>query len=151
MSATATKEKAQPAAAAADLADALGADAMSLADLKKLGVDDMAIARAWAAGNIEFGHRQYCVTGPAGKIGSALVLEDGWDWSGPKTKMHKGYKELAGDQLPKVEKFKKYVAQPPEKFGDEPVLKPVEVSEAEALAAVALHVRLTDQGLAASA
>ncbi len=55
------------------------------------------------------------------------------------------------EQPPKAEKFRKYITIAPERFGDEPTLKPVEIPAEEALAAIALYVRLTDKGLGESA
>jgi hypothetical protein len=128
---------------------ALGAETLLLADLLSLGVPELEVAKAWAAGEIEFGHRVYCVTGPAGRDGSALVVEDGWEWSGPKTKMHKNFRDLAAEQPPAVRKYRKYKTLPPpaDRPNDEPVLKPVDIPADEALSAIALHVRLTDKGL----
>lgn len=145
MSAT-TEKKADKAV---DLKAALGAETVLLSDLLGLGVSELDIARAWAAGDIEFGHRSYCVTGPIGRDASALVVEDGWEWSGPKTKMHKGFKELHAEKPPKVAKYRKYVTVPPpaERPNDEPTLKPVDAPADEVLSAIALHVRLTDKGL----
>lgn len=150
MSAATTKEATKAAAnPSADLAAVLGAETLPLAEVRR-AVDDLTIAKAWAAGLIEFGHRLYCVTGPVGKIGSALVVEDGWDWTGPKTKAHKGYRDILAEKPPKTEKAKKYVEQAPERFGEEPTLKAVEIPAEEALAAVQLYVRLTDKGLGES-
>lgn len=149
MSATATKEP-KAAGKAADLVSLLGIDCVPLADLKGMGADDLAIAQAWAGGLIEFGHRAYCTTGPAGgKPGSELRIEDGWVWSGPKTKTHKGYKEIAAEVPPKTEKCKVYKAfpPPPDRPHDEPQLRPVEVPHEQAHNLIALHVRLTDKGL----
>jgi hypothetical protein len=130
--------------------DALGSETMSLDDLRKL-CTDIDIARAWAGGLIEFGHKQYCLTGPVSgnslKPGSRLVLEEGFEWSGAKTKMHKPYRELINETPPKVEKFFRYEWTVPKLFGEEPVLRPVEISESEAVTAIALQVRLTDKGL----
>lgn len=126
--------------------EALGAESLPLSELQKR-CSAIDIARAWAGGVIEFGHRAYCITGPVGKIGSSLVIEDGFEWSKEKTKMHKPYRDLCNETPPKVEKFKKYKLTEPKVFGEEPVLKPVEISEAEAVAEIALQVRLTDKGL----
>lgn len=150
MSATATATKpvekaAGPAVKA--VADALGMDTLPLADLRKLVDDDLAIARAWAAGDIEFGHRTYCVTGAEGKDNSALVVEDGWEWTGPKTRVHKNFRDLLADKPPAVKRYKKYELSKPTQYGEEPVLRPVEIAPDVALAAIALHVRLTDKGL----
>lgn len=138
------------ATTATDIATALGIEEMPLSDLRKL-VSDLDIARSWAAGDIEFGRRQHVVTGPVGKIGSSLVLEDGWEWTGPKTKLHKPFRDIIAEGPPKVEKCKVYRSFPDPYFpmGD-PVLRPVEIPEAEALAALGLRVKLTDEGLTRS-
>jgi hypothetical protein len=134
----------------ADIAAVLGVETMPLDELRKK-VPELAIARAWAAGDIEFGHRPYCVTGPAGRIGSALVVEDGaMEWTGPKTKLHKPYRDLCQEKPPATEKCKKYQLFPATLPGEEPQLKPVEIPATEAHAAVALYVRLTDKGLGAA-
>lgn len=140
--ATATKDT-----GAADIKGILGMEAVPLDQLRGAGVDDLTIARAWAAGDIEFGRRAYCVTGPAGKPGSVLVLEDATEWTGPKTKMHGTFREVLATELPKTEKFKKYVKYPPERFGEEATVRPVEIPAHEALEALTLMVRLTDKGL----
>lgn len=144
---TATEIRVSP-----ELAAALGDGEMPLDDLRQL-VPDLALAQAWGAGHIEFGRRPYCVTGPAGKPGSALVVEDGpWEWTGPKTKGHKRFAELVAEPLPKTEKCKKYVSVPPpaDRPMDDPTLRPVEIPAAEAHGLVALHARLTDAGLASA-
>lgn len=133
---------------ATDLKELLGMDAVPLDEVRGSGVPDLLLARAWAAGEIEFGRRAYCVTGPVGKIGSVLVLEDGTEWTGPKTKMHGTFREvLASMDVPKTEKCKKYVMSEPRAYGEEPALRPQEISRDEALGALRLLVRLTDKGL----
>lgn len=150
MSATATKEPKAATTTDPDVAGLLGVETRPLAEVRSaLGAaGDLALAKAWAAGDVEFGHRTYCVTGPVGKIGSCLVIEEGWDWSGPKTKMHKAYRDLLGETPPKTDKCKKYETVEPARFGEEPYLKATEIPPAEAHATIALHVRLTDKGLA---
>lgn len=156
MSATATTATKDPKAAkegtaapAPTVYAVLGTETMLLSDLISLGVSEIEVAKAWAAGDVEFGHRTYCVTGPAGKDNSALVVEDGWEWSGPKTRMHKGYRDLAAERPPEVRKYRKYKQVPPpaDRPNDEPTLKPVDIPADEALAAIAPHVRLTDKGM----
>ncbi len=136
-------------ATGSDLKALLGMETMPLEEVRAT-VGDLELAKAWAAGEIEIGRRAYCVTGPVGKIGSVLVLEDATEWSGPKTRMHGTLRDVMKDELPKVERYKKYQLTKPERFGDEPQLKPVEISQAEALEALALLVRLTDKGLGES-
>lgn len=122
---------------------------MPLEEVRKV-VSDLELAKAWANGEIEIGRRTHCVTGPVGKAGSALVIEDGFEWSGPKTRAHGTLRDVLKDVPPKVEKYKKYELSKPERFGDDPQVKPVEISPAEALEALALLVRLTDKGLGES-
>jgi hypothetical protein len=126
--------------------DLLGMETMPLSEVRKVLDDDLALAKAWAAGVIEVGRRAHCVTGPVGRQGSALVLEDGVEWSGEKTRTHGTLRDLLEDKPPAVEKYKKYETVKGQ-FGEEPVLKPVEISPSEALAALELQVRLTDKGL----
>lgn len=132
-----------------DIRAALGLESLPAAELEAVLGDggQLAIAKAWAAGLVEFGSRRFCVTGPVGKDGSSLVLEDGEDWTGPKTKMHKSYRDLRAEKMPEVRKYKKYELSKPERFGEEPVLRPVEISKDEAERELALRVRLTDKGL----
>lgn len=130
-----------------DLAAMLGTDEVPLDDLRKR-VDDLTLARAWAAGDIEFGHAPYCITGPVAKMNSVLVVEDGkTEWSGPKTKLHKNFRDLVLESPPVTEKWKRYQVVPATIHGEEPQLKPVEISKDAALAAIAIKVRLTDKGL----
>ena len=137
---------AEPKTGKKSVAESVGVETVLLSDLLKV-CDPLDVHKAWAAGDIEFGHQSYCVTGPVGKIGSVLVVEDGFEWSGPKTRMHKNLRDLSTEEPPKVEKYKKYVWTEPKVFGEEAVQKPQEISKDEALAAIALRVRLTDKGL----
>ena len=132
----------------ADLASTLGIDVMPLAELAKQ-MSALDIARAWAAGEIEFGRRSYVVTGPAGTAGSTLVIEDGWDWSGPKKPSHKNYRDLSAEVPPETEKCGIYQKFPGDRAGEPSYLKLVNIPRAEALPLIALSVRLTDKGLAA--
>jgi len=129
-----------------DVRALLGMEAMPLDEVRAV-VGDLELAKAWASGDIEIGRRAHCITGPVGKPGSALVLENAVEWSGPKTRLHGTLRDVLKDAPPKVEKYKKYEQTKPERFGEEPVLKAVEISAEEALAALALQVRLTDKGL----
>ena len=64
----------------------------------------LAIGAAWAVGDIEFGHREYVISGPAGATGSALIVEEGMTWTGEKSaRHHKPYKDLIADDLPACE------------------------------------------------
>jgi hypothetical protein len=110
-------------------------------------VSERELARAWLAGEVEFGRRSHVTTGRAGvkseRIGAVLIVEDGIEWTGPKTVRHKPFKELVAEAPPECDEYKQYVP------ADEPgQFKMVPVSKAEAMAALALVVRLTDKGLA---
>jgi hypothetical protein len=159
------------ATATADAADVLVllADGEALvADVLK-GVSELALAQAWARGEVEFGRRNHCVTGRPGVAASnpTLVLEDGVSWTGPKTPRHKPLKGVLADaaRVPDCTDWKQYVkevsqgkddrgfehwrvvADVPE--GQEFRWTTARVTKAEAVAALALRARLTDKGLAA--
>lgn len=111
-----------------------------------------ALAGAWAAGDVEFGRRSYSVTGRKSlNFRRMLVVEDGVSWTGPKRRYHKPAKEFLAEELPACDGFGRYVVD--EKAakevapGDPPPLKLEVVQRADALAMLALRVRLTDQGL----
>lgn len=145
------------------LADVLGDGSdRPLAEVRGL-VGDAALNRAWAAGEIEFGRRNHCLAGPAGRDGSKLLIEDGYEWTGPKTKLHKGFAELVKDRPPRARGWVVYVREylagksgdgldiwravtdeTPE--GAELRWAPRKITEAEALALLELRVRLTDLG-----
>lgn len=147
--ATATATPPATVTKSSNIAAILGVETMPLTKLRELG-NDLDIAKAWAAGEIEFGRTRHCVTGPVGKNGSVLVIEDGVEWSGPKTKFHKTFRDLITEDAPKTEKCKKYVPSKPTQFGEEVRLVPTEIDASEAHAAIALQVRLTDKGLGES-
>ena len=132
-----------------EVLSALGDDTKAVSDLITSGVTTLALGQSWAAGDIEFGHRTYVVTGRLGSDNSTLVIEDGEDWTGPKTKLHVAFRKLWEEQqsLPVCARYRKYVKAQ----GDDgqEVLKPQDITKAEAHGAIALKVRLTDQGLAA--
>lgn len=131
---------------ATDLAAALGVGKVPLSELRQK-VDDVTLARAWAAGDIEFGHRKYVVTGPVGKIGSVLVVEQGEEWPDRRHEIPlMSFGDFLEDPPPAAEKYKRYEWKKAEKFGEEPVLKAVEISREEALRDVAVLVRLTKKG-----
>lgn len=155
--ATATATAAPPTATtkedakARDLASVLGVEEMLLEALRAQ-VPDLDIAKAWADGRIEFGHQQYCCTGPVSvtgdlRPGSALVIELGMTWTGPKTKLHKSFRDLVKEEPVVVEKYKRYEWFEPQFSGDEKKLKAVDIPKEVALKAIALKVRLTDKGL----
>lgn len=115
-------------------------------------VPSLAIASAWAAGDIEFGHQTYVITGPVGESNSAVVVETGMDWTGPKTGLHKTYKELVeSNKPPECSKYCK---------ADIPRIKVVDqasgaeytemgrISKQECHDLIAFQVRLTDKCLA---
>lgn len=107
------------------------------------------LAKAWLTGDVEFGRREYVVTGKPGTkseaVGSVLILESAVCWTGPKRVKHKPLKELLAEseQVPECGEYRTYE---PDGSGG---VKPVPVSRADAAKALALMVRLTDKGLAA--
>lgn len=148
--ATAVIEKQKNAAAETNdnILAALGMDTMALTELVN-ATSALEVARAWAAGIVEFGHRDYCVTGPVGKDNSTLVVEDGFSWTGEKKPYHKNYRNIADEKLPETRKHTKYVLTPGHGPNDAPFLKPTPIDREEALKLIALQVRLTDKGLTA--
>jgi hypothetical protein len=138
------------APATSDIVALLEDREMSLLELASV-VDAKVIAKAWAGGMIEFGRRKYCTTGPAGTDRSILIVEDGMEWTGPKSGGHKTYAGIATDELPECAKYER---------ADVPMLKKVDarsghetffrpsISRHEAEALCGLQVRLTDKGLA---
>ncbi len=115
MAATATTEP-KKAADAGALISLLGESDLPLADVVA-AVPAEVIGRAWAAGDIEFGHSKYIMTGAPGgdppntpqKKGATLVMEGGVEWSGKKEKWHGRFKDiLAGSAMPAAEYFQRY-------------------------------------------
>ena len=129
---------------------------------------ELALAQAWARGDIEFGRMTHCVTGRPGVPESkpTLIIESGINWTGPKTPKHMRYSELKADaaKVPGCSLYKKYVQevlqgkdeQGVEKWkiqdvgeGDEARWTTVKIERAEAVALLRLRVQLTDKGMGA--
>lgn len=133
-----------------------------------------ALALAWVRGDVEFGRACHCVTGRPGLPESkpTLVIEDGTDWTGPKTPKHAPFAKIKADagRLPNVTEYKKYVRQVMVGKDDQGVerwrtatpeeLREVEdgrefrwttqpINRDEAARLMAPCVRLTDKGMAA--
>jgi hypothetical protein len=155
---TKTETKTGPAPKAAtveDVALTLEDREMALADL--IGrTGQTAVAKAWAAGHVEIGRRTRVVTGnPNIKLTrenespARLVVEDGFEWSGPKTAQHASLAAIAAETLPNCEHYRKYEKRRNDR--GEQYHAPVAIDRAEAVALCAYTVRLTDKGLAALA
>lgn len=112
-------------------------------------VSQKELAKAWLAGEVEFGRREYVVTGKPGTksetVGSVLILESAMSWTGPKRVKHKPLKELLADaeQVPECGEYRTYE---PDGTGG---VRAVAVTRSDAAKALALVARLTDKGLAA--
>jgi hypothetical protein len=168
MAAVASEPKAAPAA---DLAAAIGDEDAAVADVLAL-VGESALARAWAAGDVEFGRAAHCVTGRPGVPESkpTLVVEGGTDWSGPKTPRHDRLARVLADlgRVPEVPEYKRYVKQVlagktedgierwrplaagEAEDGQEVRWTTTRINRDEAVRLMAPRVRLTDKGLAAA-
>ncbi len=138
---TETKE-----ATAKDIADVLKDESMAVKELLTL-VPPIALAKAWAAGEVEFGRRVFSITGPLGKPESRLVVESGVNWSGAKSSARKPLKELLAedDSPPKCGEYSQYNLIPKNSELKSPLTK---IEEKNAHDLIALQVRLTDKGLA---
>lgn len=150
--ATATTEK--PTAKKVSLEDvalALEDKELPAAELLKT-VGERALTVAWTGGYVEFGHRNYTVTGnpdnPKTRDASELHIENGVSWSGPKKATHCSLRELLarGVELPHcgTYKFNKAAESGYQPVPDVSPLVRMERGEAEKL--VYLAVRLTDKG-----
>lgn len=173
MSAAVADKKAAPAGAAtaADLLALLGDGDMPVSDVLAV-VPESVLAGAWARGDVEFGRVAYCVTGRPGVPESkpTLVLEINLEWSGKKTERHDRLAKVLSDlkRVPECAEYKRYTLQelvgrdesgvdrwktlPPGEAaedGRETRYTTTKCSRAEAVAALAARVRLTDKGLAA--
>lgn len=165
--ATAEATKAGPSE---DLLGVLMDTHMPLADVLAK-VPELALARAWAAGDVEFGRIRHCVTGRPGISASnpTLYVEAEFDWTGPKTPRHGRLAQVLADakRVPNCEQYRKYVKQVSlgkddagvEKWktvadseisdGQEFRFTTVQIKREEAEALLVMSVRLTDKGLAA--
>ena len=153
----ATKEPARIGDTAATVIGTLGDQTILASELiEKVGKP--AAARAWAAGEIEFGRRKYCTNGqprPRASEGkdatnaeTTLIVEKGEDWTGPKKYHHKPLTGLLmDDEFPVCTKYMIYQEI---KFNpDQPNKSPlVEAKRDEVVKLLSLYVRLTDKGLA---
>jgi hypothetical protein len=129
---------------------------------------ELALAQAWARGDVEFGRISHCVTGRPGVPESkpTLIIESGIQWTGAKTPQHKRFSELKADaaKVPECSEYKKYVQEvligkdeqgverwkvQPVNPGDESRWTTVKIQRPEAVALLVLYVQLTDKGLAA--
>jgi hypothetical protein len=138
--ATATAE-----ATPADLLGLLAEGEKPLADLVGL-VPDKVMAACWARGEIEIGRLKSAVSGRPGVAISnpTLIIEDGVEWSGPKSPRHKPWAGAIADLkvVPECSIYKKYVP------GENDSWKTVPINRADAAALLAPVVRLTDKGQA---
>lgn len=154
MSATAVAEKPTINNKAAaeqngDILLVLSDGSMTVDELLKK-VHPLSVSAAWARGDIEFGQRKHTVTGcPDIKGGeeAKLIIEDGIDWTGPKTVKHKKFAEFKDDfAIPKCKVYRRYDKVRNEATG-ELDYKPVLIDRDEAIKLLAMSVRLTDDGL----
>lgn len=123
---------------------------MSLKDLQTK-VPALAISVAWATGDIEFGRRSHVHEGPVGRTGSSVIVETTTEWTGPKTKYHRAYREFVNDPLPDATYFRRPDI-PREKVTDPAsgaeYTQMGKISKSEAHELLVIMVKLTDQGLA---
>lgn len=121
------------------------------------GQAQVALAKAWATGLVEFGRVKHVVTGRPGVVDvsvdekmrfTSLLIEDGVEWSGPRTASHVRFRDLweKTRDLPPVDKFRRYVLEKDKETGEEKY-KVVVIPKPEAEKLMALQVRLTDRGL----
>ena len=115
---------------------------------------ERAVGSSWARGDIELGRRVKVVTGNPnitltreGESPARLVVEDGFEWSGPKTSRHQPLSEILAERLPKCANYRKYRREKNDQ-GEE-YSKPVSIDREEAIKLCEYQVRLTDKGLAA--
>ncbi len=144
-----------PKAVSDDVLLAIADGEMPLSEL--LGVaKEKSVAIAWARGEIEFGRRVRIVTGNPeirmtrpDESPSGVVVEDGIEWTGPKTAQHGPFSVIlkAESELPVASRYRKYESAKNDQ--GEKFLKPVNIERSEAIAMCALKVRLTDKGMAA--
>lgn len=134
-----------------DVAIVLADGEIPVADLLKK-VSEHTLNIAWTGGYVEFGSRDYTVTGnptdPQFKMASQLHLESGESWTGEKKPRHCTLKEILarGTKLPEVGayKFNRASEAGYKPNGDESPL--VDMTREEAQAKVYLKARLTDKG-----
>jgi hypothetical protein len=148
-----------------DLRAYLGEEEKPLAEVLE-HVDQTTLAKAWASGEVEFGHTKYSISGnPESSISDpTLIIEGGTEWSGAKTTRHGRLQAILAEKLPAVKKYQRYrqemqvnrekdvwewVENPEQINGRETRLARVPSNRAEAEAAFQQSIRLTDKGLAA--
>jgi hypothetical protein len=115
-------------------------------------VGERALTIAWTGGYVEFGHRDYTVTGnpdsPQTQSLSELHIESAESWSGPKTQTHCTLRELLkrGLKLPAVGTYKLNRATEPNYVPVPDVSPLAKITREEAEKLVFLKARLTDKG-----
>jgi hypothetical protein len=104
----------------AELLTVLGEQELPLAEALKV-IGEPTLTRAWAAGEIEFGHTKYVVSGSPGfspgedplhatqRLGPTLIIEKGLEWSGEKTRFLGRFKDVVRDaRMPEVDFYQYY-------------------------------------------
>lgn len=114
-------------------------------------VSDLDVAEAWAAGDIQFGHRNYA-TQPGGRDHkSRLTVESAWDWTKAKTADRVGFAELWEEwkDFPgHFDEYRYYPPAPKKPIPDSEAKDPLQtIDRAKACELLALHVKLTDEGM----
>jgi hypothetical protein len=120
-------------------------------------VDELDVAEAWAAGDVQFGHRNYATqTGGRDANGrdlrTRLTVESAWTWTGAKAADRVGFSELWAEWKDFPGDFDEYRFYPPAPKvrvpDSEAHRSPLqEIDRAGACELAALHVKLTDAGL----
>ena len=134
-----------------EVALALADGAVPAADLlKKAG--ERALTIAWTGGYVEFGHRDYSVTGnpenPQTHALSELHIESAESWTGAKTAHHCSLRELLarGVKLPNCGTYKINRSAEPNYVPVADVSPLAKIAREDAEKLVYLKVRLTDKG-----
>ena len=134
-----------------DVATALGDAEMKVPELLQL-VGEKALNIAWTGGYVEFGHRDFSVTGnpdnPQTHALSQLHVESAESWTGPKTQQHCPLKLILsrGINIPRVGAYKFNRAAEPDYRPVADVSPLAEIDRATAESLVFLKCRLTDKG-----
>jgi len=105
------------------------------------------VGQMWATGDLEFGHKKYIVSGKIGEKESCLYVEEGDEWTGPKTPRDRRFASIQQDKPPVCGKYRKYVSATNAETGEEE-WRTVEISQADAYSLIAFRARLTDAGIA---
>ncbi len=127
-----------------------------LVELPKSMQDPTVLQAAWAAGLIEFGRANHCMSGIPGPQSDrkawVVIIEDGFSWTGPKRNRHKSFKEVLADEAKGIrgEAYRRYEpdTRPEAKAGS---FRQVDIKADEAERILRLHIRATDAGLATMA